>query len=115
MLKDTIDAADSINQRNILTIEISARDSIFANEKTIRLEDLKKTVFNFITDKSDSINSPETEKTDIPGLGIRTVLNTVIVFLSQNSASYNMYMEVQNEINLAFTAARNQIAVEEYG
>lgn len=113
--ENTIETYKPLVKRNILKVYAAPNDSIFVNDKYVKFQNLRRCVIKHISDTTNSDNSPEIMLIEIDGFGVRKVSNQVISFLNHHSTSYNLYIEVQNELIAAHNEVRDKIALKEFG
>lgn len=99
-------------QASVLSIKIAPVDSIMVNGVYTPFEDLRQVLVKHISDPIHSENSPEV---DFEGIGRRKSTNLITSYTVHLSTSFDLYMEVQEEIAAAYTEVRNQRALEAFG
>ena len=99
-------------QASVLSINIAPVDSIMVNGIYTSFEDLRQVLVKHISDPIHSENSPEV---DFEEIGRRKSSNLITSYTVHLSTSFDLYMEVQEEIAAAYTEVRNQRALEEFG
>lgn len=97
---------------NTLKVHLSHNDSIYINDQHIEFEGLKVLALNHL---SNSGNSPETELIEIEGLGKRNVSGQAFLLSAINSTPMKLIIKVQEHLLAAYTEARNQIGLKEFG
>ncbi|MDO4673084.1 ExbD/TolR family protein [Falsiporphyromonas endometrii] len=115
-----------INDRNILRLLVNRQDKIVvfhrngggAGDQTIpvRLDELKDVVVNFITNPKDDPALPEKEVREVPYLGNLklTTSSYAISLKNEVETSYQMYINVQNELLKAYNEVWNNFAQEKF-
>ncbi|WP_306639811.1 hypothetical protein [Sanyastnella coralliicola] len=100
--------------RTILQVLITTEDSIFFNDTYVEIQHLKTALASHISDVRNSKDSIDLKTVNMEGLGERKV-SDYLVSVQCHSSSYNLYVRLFDEIYKAFTEARNNIALEEFG
>ncbi|NEQ49148.1 MAG: hypothetical protein F6K11_03310 [Leptolyngbya sp. SIO3F4] len=116
--KDTPHAAEihsKVAPQNILHVEITATNVIYVNEEIVELEDIKAVVIEYVSDTSRAKGAPEIEWLRIDGFGTRSVSRQLIYLRTDGGASYDLYIQVQNEITAGYLKVRNDIGQTEFG
>lgn len=91
------------NERNILFIKVNRSDKILADGKPTEIEDLKQLVMMFVDN-----NGQNPDWSDSPQDAIVSLKNDV-------GTSYDMYIQIQNEVAAAYNELRNLLARKKYG
>lgn len=109
-----------INDRNIMQLLVNRKDQIAVLRKTaggestqlISIEDLKERVKEFVVNPHNSPELPEKETREIPGLGMveTTTLSYAISLKNEVETSYQMFINVQNEILKAYNEIWDEYA-----
>ncbi|MDR2886300.1 MAG: biopolymer transporter ExbD [Rikenellaceae bacterium] len=105
-----------IPKRNILLVYVSKFDNIMVSGERMDISQLKDKAKDFILNVSDDENLPQKELTaiaDLPG-GEYPVSKGVISLQNDRGTSYDLYMQVQNELTRAFNEVRNEVAAERF-
>ncbi len=92
------------------TIEITANDTLFWNDKKITVENLKDSITTFI--KRSIKNSSKTR--DIKDFGTEKVSDYMLYLNAKPNTSYGFYIEVQNIIIKCINDLRNEAALRIY-
>ena len=58
---------------------------------------------------------PEFKEVDVPLLGRMQVSKQVISLQNDNGTSYDLYIQVQNELAAAYTELRDELAMQKFG
>lgn len=92
-----------VNQRNVLPILINARDQMQVKGELLTVKELKQKTIEFLDNNGRNPNlSDNPEK-------------AVISLKNDKGTSYNMYVQVQNELKAAYNFLRNREAMTRYG
>lgn len=92
-----------INQRNTLVILVNAQDQLLVRDEPTRIEELRRVAIEFIDNRG---RNPR--MSDSPD-------DAVISLQNDRGTSYNMYIQVQNELKAAYTELRNDFSMRTYG
>lgn len=113
-----------INDRNIMQLLVNRRDQIAilkknsAGDRTIivPIDDLKNRVKEFIVNPRNNPELPEKEVRDIEGLGRVEVTTSSYAISLKNEVetSYQMYINVQNEILKAYNEVWDEFAIARF-
>jgi len=104
-----------INKRNVLTVWVNFNDEIRANNEIIPLSQLATRAKEFLENPLNNPNLPEKEIKFIDHLGEYPVSKGVISLTNDQGTSYNIYVQVQNELQRAVNELRNKAAVHCFG
>tara|TARA_R110002073_G_scaffold220418_1_gene380613 strand:+ start:99929 stop:100528 length:600 start_codon:yes stop_codon:yes gene_type:complete len=116
--QDTNTISD-VNERNVLEIAINSKNEIqIENSQIIDVASIKQLVIDFIdngarTDLNGSLcdwcqGKKDLSSSDHPA-------KAIVTLQTNRGTKYSTYIEVQNEINRAYTELRNRLAVSLYG
>jgi biopolymer transport protein ExbD len=108
-----------VKERNLLLVFVSGSGSIMAGGKVIALNALKDKTKEFILNVNDDKNLPEKKDTkiDMPDGSKWTypVSEGVVSLQNTRDTSYQVYMQVQNELTRAFNEVRDEVAMAKFG
>jgi biopolymer transport protein ExbD len=104
-----------VNKRNLLDVRVNANDAILVNEKAISISELTEIAKNFLANPTNDPELPMKEQKDIDGIGDFQVSKGVISLTNNQSTTYNMYVQVQNELQRAINELRNQVSQNYFG
>lgn len=109
-----------INDRNIMQLLVNRKDQIAVLRKTaggestqlISIDQLKDRVKEFVVNPKNSPELPEKETREVPGLGVveTTTLSYAISLKNEVETSYQMFINVQNEILKAYNEIWDEYA-----
>ena len=114
-----------INDRNIMRLLVNRADEIVISRKDasgidqlipVKLEQLKDYAVEFIMNPDNKPFLPELERREIEGLGERTVVTTgyAISIKNEVETSYQMYVNVQNELIRAYNEVWDRFAKQAF-
>ena len=105
-----------INERNIFTVLVNSRDRLMVEGKPSNINSLRSQAKEFMSNPRNTMDLPEMETKDIPGLGIVTVPKSAVISLKNDrGTSYKMYIAVQNELTAAINELRDELSMEKFG
>ncbi len=92
-----------IKERNILKVLVNAADQLLVDGEPIQIKELKKKTKLFIDNPNNDQTLAET-----PGKAVVSLKN-------DRGTSYDIYVQVHNELKAAYNELRNEMAKREYG
>ncbi|MCR4825967.1 MAG: biopolymer transporter ExbD [Bacteroidales bacterium] len=113
--EDAKDMKVDINKRNVLNVLVNFRDEISVNGDIIMVSDLKARAKEFFANPSNDPSLPEKVSKPIDGIGDFQVSKGVVSLTNDQGTSYNMYVQVQNELQRAVNELRNETALQYFG
>ncbi len=91
------------NRRNVLIVLINAQDRILVNNENARVDDLRRKAKEFIDNRG---RNPKLS--DSPD-------KAVISLQNDRGTSYDIYIQVQNELKAAYRELRDDLSMKRYG
>ena len=111
--------APDVRERNIFVVMVNKDDRLLYNNEYGRIEDLKDRAKEFLGNPNNLPNLPEKEMKEIPGLGREhnpyPVSKGVISLRNDRGTSYDMYLQVQNELTAAINEMRDELSTTRFG
>ena len=104
-----------VHERNIFIVKINSHDKLLYNGEYGRIEDLKARAKEFLENPENKPDLPEKVPTDIELLGTIDVSKGVISLQNDRGTSYDMYLQVQNELAAAINEMRNNLSQAKFG
>ena len=108
-----------VKERNLLTVFVNSFDMILVNRQQMDISQLSAEVKRFIRNASNDESMPEKEDTliEMPDGSTWTypVSKGVVSLNSDRGTSYNVYIQVQNELTRAFNEMRDEVARAKFG
>ena len=102
-------------ERNIMKILVNSSDRLLVNGKPGDIRTLKSDVVDFMSIHQNNPDYPEVTPKFIEGLGQIYVTKGLISLKNDRGTSYEMYIKVQDELELAFKELKNRVALENFG
>lgn len=109
------DIKADINKRNVLNVLVNFNDALWVNGEELNISQLKEKAKEFLENPSNAANLPEKEIKEIDNIGEYAVSKGVISLTNDQSTSYEMYVQVQNELEKAVNELRDKVAVSYFG
>lgn len=104
-----------INKRNVLNVLVNFRDQISVNGQEIMITELKAKAKEFFANPNNDPSLPEKVNKPIDGIGDFPVSKGVVSLTNDQGTSYNMYVQVQNELQRAVNELRDETALQYFG
>ena len=108
-----------VKERNLLLVFVSGSGNIMAGGKVISLHALKDKAKEFILNPLDDGNLPEKKVTEIEmpdgSKWSYPVSEGVISLQNTRDTSYQVYIQVQNELTRAFNEVRDEVSMAKFG
>lgn len=104
-----------INRRNVLNVLVNFRDEISVNGEVMMVSELKEKAKEFFANPTNDPSLPEKVNKPIDGIGDFPVSKGVVSLTNDQGTSYNMYVQVQNELQRAVNELRDETALQYFG
>lgn len=104
-----------IKDRNIFVVLANANDQLLVEGELMDITQLREAAKEFIENAKDDPNLPEKVDTQIPFFGNYRVSKQVISLQNDNGTSYDLYINVQNELAAAYNDLREELAMKKFG
>lgn len=104
-----------IKKRNIFTVLVNANDQLLVNGEPGDIRTLKDKAKEFLANPYNSESLPEKTVKYIDLIGNVEVSKGVISLQNDRGTSYNMYIQVQNELTAAVNELRDKLSKEKFG
>ena len=112
---DTPEMKADINRRNVLNVLVNYLDQISVNGEVIPVSELKDKAKEFFSNPTNDPSLPEKVSKPIDGIGDFAVSKGVVSLTNDQGTSYNMYVQVQNELQRAVNELRDETALMYFG
>lgn len=99
-----------VRQRNIFIVKINSQNRLFFDGQIGDLKALKARAKEFLSNPQNASNLPEKKVQEIPLLGTMEVSQGVISLQNDRGTSYDMYIQVQNELMAAVNEMRQDLS-----
>lgn len=105
-----------VKERNIFIVKINSKDRLLFNGEVGNVRDLKDRAKEFLGNPQNKENLPEKSEVYIDGFhGTYPVSKGIISLQNDRGTSYDMYIQVQNELTAAINEMRNDLSKEKFG
>ena len=108
-----------VKERNLLLVFVAGSGNIMAGGKVISLNALKDKAKEFILNPLDDKDLPEKKPTDLEmpdgSKWTYPVSEGVVSLQNTRDTSYQVYIQVQNELTRAFNEVRDEVAMAKFG
>lgn len=112
---DTEEVKADINKRNVLNVLVNYLDQISVNGEVMPVSELKDKAKEFFSNPTNDPSLPEKVNKPIDGIGDFAVSKGVVSLTNDQGTSYNMYVQVQNELQRAVNELRDETALQYFG
>jgi biopolymer transport protein ExbD len=110
------DESVDIKKRNLLIVLINTNNQILCGEDYVPVDQLKDRVKEFVLNTSNNEHLPEKVEVEVPYFGNLLVTKHHIISLQNDrGTTYQVYIDVQNEIAAAYTELRDDISQQKFG
>jgi len=106
---------DKIKERNVFVVLINKNNQLLVQGEWIDVRTLKDRAKEFIANPKDNPNLPEKKPTEVILLGTYPVTKGVISLQNDRGTSYEMYINVQNQLTAAYSELREEFAKQKFG
>ncbi|MDP2424343.1 MAG: biopolymer transporter ExbD [Bacteroidales bacterium] len=104
-----------IKERNVINVLVNSRDALLVERQPSDIKTLRRQMHDIIANFSNREDWPEKRLETIEHLGEVWVSRGIVSLKNDRGTSYNMYIQVQNELTSAFNDLRNEMAMEKFG
>lgn len=108
-----------VNERNLLLVFVNASGQLMVGEESMDIRGLKDKAKEFIVNPLDDENLPEKKETEIEmpdgSKWTYNVSEGVVSLQTTRDTSYEIYIQVQNELTRAFNEVRNEVSQSKFG
>lgn len=104
-----------VKERNIFNVLVNKSDRLFVEGKWGEIRTLRAEAKEFLANPNNRENLPEKKSEFIPGLGEYPVSKGIISLKNDRGTSYDMYIQVQNELTAAVNELRDQLSRQRFG
>lgn len=104
-----------IKDRNVFVVLANANDQLLVEGELMDIRNLRAAAKDFIANPRNADDLPEFKDTDIELFGTMKVSKQVISLQNDRGTSYNLYVQVQNELAAAYTELRDELSRSRFG
>ena len=106
----------NVKDRNVLKVLVNNHDMLMVDGKRMDVRQLKDKVKDFMAIHPDNPDYPEVTTKYIEELGKEVPATKGVISLKNDrGTSYNMYIQVQNELARAFNEMKDEKSMEPFG
>lgn len=110
------DKPPEVRERNIFIVKINSKDRLLFNGEIGNVRDLKDRAKEFLGNPQNKETLPEKEDIYIEEFhSTYPVSKGIISLQNDRGTSYDMYLQVQNELTAAINEMRNDLAKDKFG
>ena len=102
-------------ERNIFIVLVNKNDELFVENEYLNINQLREKTIEFLTNPLKKENLPETNVKDIEPFGPIEVSRGIISLRNDNGTSYNMYLQVLNELTAAGEIVKDNFCMRKLG
>lgn len=104
-----------VKERNIFNILVNKNDRLFIDNRWGDIRTLKAETKEFLANPSNREDLSEKKLETIPFLGEYPVSKGIISLKNDRGTSYEMYIQVQNELTAAVNELRDELSKQKFG
>lgn len=108
-----------VKERNLLPVFVNTYDQILVARQPVHISQLKDKIIEFVLNPTNDENLPDRKETEIEmpdgGTWVFPVSEGIVSLTNDRGTSYDMYIQVQNELTRAFNEVRDQVAIQKFG
>ena len=105
-----------IKERNVFIVLVNRNDQLLVEGEIGDIKTLKNKAKQFISNFTNNPNlSAKKPSENIDLIGLYSISKGVISLQNDRGTSYNMYIQVQNELAAAYRELRDDLAMQKFG
>ena len=105
-----------VRERNVLQVRINKDDQLMVGGEWFDIKQLKERAKEFISNPNNDENLPEKHAKQLPFFGNVMITDKHVISVQNDvGTSYDMYIQVQNELVAAYNELRNELAMSQFG
>lgn len=104
-----------VKDRNVLKVLVNKNDRLMVDGKPATVSNLADRAKTFLMNPQNREDMPDKTTKEIDYLGAVQVSKGIISLKNDRGTSYNMYIQVQNELTKAVNQMRNDLAQRKFG
>jgi len=104
-----------IKERNVFNVLVNKNNRLMVEGRGADISSLRDETKEFLSNPSNREDLPEKRIENIPGLGPYPVSKGIISLKNDRGTSYDMYIQVQNELTAAINELRNELSKQKFG
>lgn len=104
-----------VKERNIFNVLVNKNDRLFINKGWGDIRTLRADTKEFLANPQNREDLPEKKVETIPFLGDYPISKGIISLKNDRGTSYDMYIQVQNELTAAVNELRDELSRQKFG
>jgi len=104
-----------VKTRNIFNVLVNKNDRLFINKGWGDIRTLRADTKEFLSNPQNREDLPEKKVETIPFLGEYPISKGIISLKNDRGTSYDMYIQVQNELTAAVNELRDELSRQKFG
>ena len=104
-----------IKDRNVFVVLANANDQLLVEGELMDIRELREAAKEFIANPRNADNLPEFKEAEVDYFGNIMVSKQVISLQNDRGTSYDLYIQVQNELAAAYNELRDELSRERFG
>lgn len=108
------DDAPPVKERNVFTVLLNYKNQLLVEGEWCEVSDLREKAKEFIENPLDKPNLPEKSDVEVEFFGTYPVSKGVISLQNDRGSQYQAYLQVQNELQVAYNELRNDLAKRKF-
>jgi biopolymer transport protein ExbD len=104
-----------IKERNVFNVLINRSDRLFVDGRVGDIKTLRADTREFLANPRNKEDLPEKRIEDIKYIGSFPVSKGIISLKNDRGTSYDMYIQVQNELTAAVNELRDELSRQKFG
>jgi len=104
-----------IKERNVFNVLVNRSDRLFVDGRVGDIKTLRADTREFFSNPGNRDDLPEKRFEDIKYIGSYPVSKGIISLKNDRGTSYDMYIQVQNELTAAINELRNELSKQKFG
>lgn len=108
-------APPDVKERNVFNVLVNKNDRLMVDGRWGDIATLREETKTFLSNPANDPTLPEKREENIPGLGVFQVSKGIISLKNDRGTSYDMYIQVQNELTAAVNELRDELSRQKFG
>ena len=104
-----------IKDRNVFEVLINSSDRLLVEGENANVSNLRERAKEFIANPNNETDLPEMEMKEVPFFGQTECSKGIISLQNDRGTSYDMYIQVQNELTAAYNELHEELAMRKFG
>ncbi len=105
-----------VKERNVLQVKLNKDDQLMVAGEWGDIKQLREKAKEFIANPNDDPNLPEKHMKNLPLFGNVMITEKHVISVQNDvGTSYDVYLQVQNELVAAYNELRNELAQSQFG